>query len=140
MTTINAQTETTPVTMTANLIESGEDGIVLALAGTDYRLHLKVAVPVTSPLNRPVAGRIKARARRVDRMRCGGRFIEPVYGRPRRVQGTITGTDFASNRITVRSGGGSVFECDLTADQKAADFEIGALVGFDVERGAKFEL
>ncbi len=76
-------------------------------------------------------------AKRVDVVGHGGRFIEPVYGRPRRLQGTVVATDPNLNMITVRSR--CPFVCRLTGSQKAAAFAIGSLVGFDVEAGAVFE-
>lgn len=121
------------------LLERHGDMIVLGLSGTDYRLHLQTDGGLDADVGKPIAGRIAARARRVDRVRRGGRFVEPLYGRPRRLQGTIVATDDAANALTVRCGGACPFVCTLTAGQRAADFTVGALVGFDVERGAGFE-
>jgi len=118
------------------LIEAGPEQIVLGLPGTDYQLHLVVSGPVSGEVGGRVAGRIRAKARRVDVVRTGGRYIEPVYGRPRRVQGRIIETDVAANTITVQCGCAMV--CELMAGQKASDFSTGQLVSFDVERGATF--
>ena len=124
--------------VTGELVEIGTDTIVLGLRGTDYRLHLVVDGPVTAPLNKPLTGRITARARRVDIVGRGGRYIEPVYGRPRRLQGTVVGADAGANTLAVRCGGGSTFICSLLPDQSASDFQAGTLVALDVESGAKF--
>lgn len=119
------------------LVKIAEGLIGLNLPGTDYRLHLLVDAPVKDgELNKPIDGRIHARAKRVDIVHTGGRFIEPVYGRPRRIQGRVISTDQEANTITVNCG--TPFICHLTADQKPSDFEIGFLVSFDIERGAQF--
>ncbi len=126
-----------PAIVHGRLAERGEDRIVLTLPGTDYRLHLRVDRPIDLPLNERIAGRIFARARRVDVVGTGGRYIEPVYGRPRRLQGRITATDPQANTITVYCG--CPFVCELTANQRANQFAVGQMVSFDVERGARFE-
>ncbi|MCE9589640.1 MAG: hypothetical protein K8S99_03855 [Planctomycetes bacterium] len=117
--------------------EAKEGMIVLALPGTDYKMHLAVAGALPAVGVR-VSGRITARAKRVDVVTTGGRFIDPVLGRPRRLQGRITATDAAANTITVFCG--APFTCELTMEKKAADYHVGDLVAFDVERGAKLTL
>ena len=121
------------------LQQADERLIVLALPGSDYRLHLAVDAPVQTPVGKPVTGRIVAQARRVDVVTTGGRFIEPVYGRPRRLQGTVVETNESADTITVQCAAGGVFECRLMRPQRPTDFQRGQLVAFDVERGAKFE-
>ena len=136
---MKSQTEAAEV-VTGTLLEAHEGMVVLGLDGTDYQLHLEVAAAPDVPLKKPVTGKILAKARRVDVVGRGGRFIEPVYGRPRRLQGTVIATDDQSHTITVRCGGGCPFTCRIMESQKPADFGIGVLVGFDVERGARIEL
>jgi hypothetical protein len=124
------------------LLEAKPDSIILGLPGTDYQLHLALADPLPPELTPGptalVTGTIKAKARRMDVVRTGGRYIEPVYGRPRRVQGSIISLDASDNTIIVHCAPGCVVDCTLMAGQRAADFAIGALVSFDVERGATF--
>src|SRR5690606_12854034 len=89
-------------------------------------------------VGRRVAGRIYARAKRVDIVRVGGRYIEPVYGRPRRLQGRVVAIDAEANAIAVHCACPII--CTLTAPgQSAEQFTLGQLVSFDVERGARFE-
>jgi hypothetical protein len=119
--------------------EQGEGRIVLALPGTDYRLYLAVAGPVEPSPTGSIQGRIRARARRVDKTHGGrgGRYIEPVYGRPRRVQGRVIAVDAASNTITVLAA--CPVDCQLTSPgQRAEQFTDGDFVTFDVEPGAGF--
>lgn len=124
-------------TTTGVLSEIKDDRITLTLPGTDYRLHLAIKASIGVAAGQRITGHIHARAKRVDVVPSGGRFIEPVYGRPRRLQGSIASTDAEHNTITVRCG--AVFTCELTVNQKAGDFQHGQLVAFDVERGAWFE-
>lgn len=119
------------------LLESSEGFIVLGLPGTDYRLHLVVDQPIATEPGKRIDGRIRARARRVDVATSGGRYVEPVFGRPRRVQGRIAAVDPQANSITVHCG--CPFICELTANQRASDFPLGAIATFDVERGASFQ-
>jgi hypothetical protein len=122
------------------LLELSGEQVVVGLPGSDYRLHLVPQGKIEAVVNKPIQGRIRARARRVDATfdGRGGRYIEPVYGRPRRVQGRIVAHDTAANTITVDAACPVI--CTLVADQKAADFPPGTFVTFDVERGATFEM
>jgi hypothetical protein len=115
-----------------------KDGlIVVALPGTDYQLHLVAdAQPCTEAQGR-VRGRVIAQARRIDIVNTGGVFIEPVIGRPRRIQGKVIARDPAANTLTIKAIAPLV--CHLDALQKTEQFPIGALVSFDIERGARFE-
>jgi len=119
------------------VVEKHDGMIVLQVLGTDYLLHLVADEVKSIPLNRRVAGRIEARARRVDVVRTGGRYVEPGYGRPRRLQGRIFEIDRDANTISVLCG--PPFICHLTDPrQRAERFEEGQLVSFDVERGSRF--
>lgn len=119
------------------LLETADDRIVLGLPHTDYQIHLLTASPPADGLNKRITGKIRARAMRVDIASSGGRFIEPVYGRPRRVQGRIIATDAAANTITVAAACPVI--CELTADQQAQKLPVGAIATFDVQSGATFE-
>ncbi len=125
------------------LAERKDSSIVLALPGTDYRILLHAdAAPgsalAAAELNKPIAGTIYASAKRVDVTTTGGRFIEPLFGRPRRLQGRIIATDAARKTITIYCGAPVI--CTLMPNQKAEQFQVGQLVGFDVEKGARFEI
>jgi len=132
------QTTTKKQIVAGRLEEKSEDRIVLSLPETDYRLHLLVdQQAMAGEVGKRVAGRILARAMRVDRVRVGGRFIEPVFGRPRRLQGRVTAIDPGANTITVQCP--CPITCELSVNQKAGDFRPGELVAFDVKAGTRFE-
>jgi len=118
------------------LLNDNEGTIILGLPGTDYQIYLQTDADLGTQLNKRITGTIHARARRVDLVHTGGRYFEPVYGRPRRLQGRISSLDEATNTITVDCG--CPFVCELATGQQAANFSEGMLVSFDVERGATF--
>jgi len=67
----------------------------------------------------------------------GGRYVEPVYGRPRRVQGSVIAIDQANNAVVVDAT--IPIHCTPTDPrQKATDFQPGQFVSFDVLEGATF--
>lgn len=116
---------------------SSEDRITLFIPGTDYKLHLAVAGAIDAPLGSKVRGRVRAVARRIDVIAAGGRYIEPVEGRPRRIQGRITSVDEVNNTLTVRAAVPVI--CKTNGTQTAGSFKIDQMVSFDVEPGARFE-
>lgn len=109
--------------------------VVVSFPDTSYRLHLVPTTGVSTPVGKKVIGVIRAKARRVDVVQSGGRYVEPVQGRPRRVQGHVVSTESSTNSITVNAGVPMV--CVLTdARQSASQFEPGQFVSFDVLDGA----
>jgi hypothetical protein len=134
---MSATVSTGPV-LQGVLLESKPDTVVIGLPGTEYRLHLVTASPISAPLNKPIRGTVYARVRRVDRLPSGGKFIEPLFGRPRRIHGRISAIDADHNTITIQ--GPVPMICELTVDPRAGAFAEGDLVGCDIERGARFEI
>jgi hypothetical protein len=120
------------------LADVKEGFIVLSVPGTDYRVHLQVAAPLAAKIGDHISGTIYGSAKRIDIVPTGGRFIDPVYGRPRRLQGRITALDPVKNTISVYAG--LPFHCTIMAPQKTSGFELGQMVSFDIERGARFEV
>ena len=114
------------------------DLVELRVPGTDYRLHLVAPEHFDPTPGRKVAGVIQARARRVDIVGSGGRFLEPIYGRPRRAQGVIVGGSVDANTLEVRCGGPIIIATLTDPRQRTADFAVGQMVAFDIERGAEF--
>jgi hypothetical protein len=129
-------TATNPNHARGVLESATDDQIVFSVPGTNYQLHLKVLKAPGTPVGKRIVGTIRANARRVDRISSGGRFIEPVIGRPRRVQGRIDAVDSTGHTITVNAGVPIV--CTLMKLQHGATFAVGDLVTFDVEPGATF--
>lgn len=132
-----------PANIARGVLADEREGVIdLAVPGTDYRLSLVVAAPLgareSGMLDKKIRGVIRAQARRIDVVVTGGRFIEPVYGRPRRVQGVIVALDPGADTVTVKAHDALPIVCKTNAQQHAADFKIGQFVGFDVAPGATF--
>ena len=111
----------------------------LSFANTSYVLYLLPAAPVRAEPGDKVVGTIQARARRVDTVPSGGKFVEPVIGRPRRVQGRVVGHGSSSGQDTIIVDAGVPMHFTLTdGRQHARDFPVGDMVSFDVLDGAAF--
>ena len=111
--------------------------IKLTFPNTNYEMHLLPAGPATGQVGKRILGVVRAKARRVDVVQTGGRYVEPVYGRPRRVQGSVIAVNEGRRSIVVDAG--VPIECELSDErQKAGDFSVGQFVSFDVLEGATF--
>ena len=109
----------------------------IAFPNTSYLLYLLPTAQVTAEPGKRILGTVHARACRVDVVHTGGRYIDPLVGRPRRVQGTITAIDATSNTLTVDAA--VPVHLQLTAPgQSASDFAVGQLVSCSVLDGATF--
>lgn len=111
--------------------------VKLSFLNTNYAVHLVPAGTITTTPGKRILGMIRAKARRVDVVQTGGKYLEPVIGRPRRVQGRVIVANDGRRSIVVDAG--IPIECELTDDrQKPGDFPEGTLVSFDVLEGATF--
>lgn len=107
--------------------------INFGILNTSYELHLVPSGEIKAAKGKRLVGIISARARRIDIVGTGGQYVEPVMGRPRRVQGTV-----------IRAEGGAVvvdagipIHCTPTDSRQSADqFAPGQMVSFDVMDGA----
>ncbi|MGQ0627827.1 MAG: hypothetical protein ACT4PL_06975 [Phycisphaerales bacterium] len=122
--------------------------LVMSIPTSSYRIHLR---PLPSPESikvlpgKRLVGVITCEARRVDIVHTGGRLLEPVIGRPRRIHGSVVA--HGESTITVNCGGGAAVDsADLPVVVKLTDprnrpehFPLGTLVAFDVLEGATFE-
>ena len=133
------QTETTVSKHHAKGVLAQSDGetIVLAVPETSYQLRLVVLKAPGTALGKKISGVIRVQARRIDKVGSGGRYIEPVAGRPRRVQGSVLSVN-ASDGTFVMSAGVPVVVKPMDARQKASDFAPGDFVSFDALPGATF--
>lgn len=103
---------------------------------TNYDIHLFPEQPVTTPEGKRLVGLVRAKARRIDVVSTGGRFIEPVSGAPRRIQGVVVRSD--SGGVVVDAG--VPFHCATTDPRQRPDqFKPGDFVACDLLAGASFE-
>lgn len=121
--------ETVPATATRPAF------IKVSFPNSSYELHLVPTAPISTPPGKRILGTIHARCRRIDAVQTGGRYVEPVMGRPRRVQGSVV--KVTGDAIVVDAG--MPIHCMPTDPrQKPSDFEPGQFVSFDVLEGATF--
>jgi hypothetical protein len=124
----------------SELAEAGDDApamVTLTFANTNYELRLLATGPIRAHVGGRIVGTIRADAQRVDIVRTGGRFLEPVIGPPRRIQGTIISADNTANTLTINASVPIV--CKLTDQrQRAVAFEPGQLVACELRPGASF--
>ena len=128
---------TTPPVVSGEVDEVHADWVQVRVPGTDYRLRLVPAEGLSAVIGDKVDGVIRAQALRIDVIPAGGRYIEPVQGRPRRVQGRVIGGNVSLNEVYIKAGPGVVVT--PMAPQRAGDFSIGQMVSFDVRDGATIE-
>lgn len=111
--------------------------VTLTFANTNYESAFVAAGAVRAKPGQRIVGTIRADAQRVDIVKTGGRYFEPVYGMPRRIQGTVVTADNAANTLTINAS--VPFVCKLTDQrQRAVAFEPGQLVTCELRPGASF--
>lgn len=109
--------------------------VVVSIPDTSYEIHLIPTTPVTAGVGHRVIGKIRVSARRIDEVQSGGRYLEPVFGRPRRVQGTVIAIE--SDAVVVNAGV-PVWVQPTDSRQSPSDFHVGQFVSFDALEGATF--
>jgi hypothetical protein len=109
--------------------------IVVSYPNTSYQIHLIPARPVTSEVGKRIIGTIRAKARRIDTVNTGGRYVEPVYGRPRRIQGSVIAI---TGDAVVVDATMPIHITPTDPRQKPGDFQVGDFVSFDALEGATF--
>jgi hypothetical protein len=133
------QTKPNPARARGVLLEKTPETIVFNKPGTDYRLHLTTLSPINAEPGDRVVGTIRIKAaKRFDVVRTGGRYIEPLYGQPRHIQGDVVAIDASNNTITVNAV--MPFVVTLAPTQQASDFEVGQFVGGNVRSDAAFSV
>ncbi len=109
--------------------------IRFGIPNTNYELHLRPEGQIAARVGGRLVGVVKAQSRRIDVVQTGGEYIEPVYGRPRRVQGTVRAVNGGA---VVVDAGLPIHLVPTDARQKAEQFQPGQFVSCDVLDGATF--
>jgi len=110
--------------------------IKFLVPNTSYELHLLPAGEIHAQPGKRLVGVIRVKARRIDAVGTGGQFVEPVFGRPRRVQGTVIR---AESGAVVVDAGVPIHVTPTDERQSPDQFQPGTLVSMDVLDGATFE-
>ena len=133
-------TDTQPEALARGILDSVTDQeMVLAVPHTEYRLHLVPTVPAGEfdrYVGKHIKGVIEAVALRIHPARSGGRFIEPVWGAPRIVAGTVCAVDADTRRVLVDVS--VPMWVTAPAGQDVAALQEGELVNFYVRSGTSF--
>jgi len=114
------------------VVESFESGIVtLKVPGSNYRNSFAVSPEHAAGMTAGsrVRGTILAPAWKVDEVELGGNYVEPLFGRPRRMQGTILAINTGANELTVQVGYEATVH--LPEKYKASEYKVGQRVGWD---------
>lgn len=135
--TASSTSPTTPPVIAGVIDAIGEGYVQVKLPGTDYRLRLVPQGLSGLEVGDKIQGTVRAQALRIIVIPAGGRYVEPVQGRPRRVQGRVVGGNVNTNEIYVKAG--PTLAITPLAPQRAQDFAIGQMLSFDVRSGATLE-
>ncbi|MFG0244261.1 MAG: hypothetical protein ACF8R9_15880 [Phycisphaerales bacterium JB054] len=109
----------------------------LGFPNTSYKLDLIPEGDVVGTPGKRIEGTVHAQAARIDSIGGGGRFVEPVFGTPRRVQGRVIAVNAETNEVIVSAG--VPFHLHPTDPrQKATDFAEGQMITCGVKGGAVF--
>lgn len=122
------------------LEEIADDILVLKVPGTNYKLQLKAAGSASSITAKPgkrIKGIIHAKAMRMHNVKAGGKFIEPVWGEPRIVNGVVLAIDESKNRLLVDVS--LPMWVEVYEGQQAQQFAVGQMVNFYVQSAMEFE-
>jgi hypothetical protein len=124
------------------IIKSASNGqVIFQPANTNYEMHLKVGDDAPpAPSDRPFDAIIRITARKVWTVPTGGNFIEPIFGRPRIIQGRVKWLD--DRTLLVHAG--TNFVVEMPASAQAVDLangaiEIGAMVNVTALSGATIQ-
>jgi hypothetical protein len=122
------------------IVDSVQDRLVtLRVPDRNYANTFTLGGSVLAPIpGTRVRGTIHAPAWKIDRVELGGNYVEPLLGRPRRMQGTILAVNAAANELTVQVGYEAVVK--LPDRCKASDYQVGQRVGWDNIEIPTFEL
>ena len=111
------------------MVESCENGqVTLKVLGQNYRNAFAYAGDAIAPGSR-VGGTISCSAYKAEAVSDGGNYVEPLRGRPRRMQGRVLEQHLADNTLTVEVG--YPVQVKLPAHQAAAAFAVGSRIGWD---------
>ena len=96
--------------------------VIFSPAGGSYEMHL-VCPGFSRPLDTPIQGVVRVKARKIYTVPSGGLFVTPIFGSPRIIQGRIRALDEKS--MVLHAGGNIVV--DFPVDDDAFDLANGPL-------------
>ena len=104
--------------------------VTLRMPGKNYRNCFQLPPNAPAPsVGQRITGTILAPAWKVDVVTAGGNYVEPLMGRPRRMQGAVVAIDGPRNQLTVEVGYPVIVQ--LPPSAKATHFTVGSRIGWD---------
>ena len=100
----------------------GATGIVFKPTGTSYELFLE-GTGYDGPMNIPVELVVTVQGRKLWTVPSGGNFIEPIFGKPRTIQGRVKAIE--GQVLIVQAG--IPLHVQLPASDSAVDLNNGAV-------------
>ncbi len=120
------------------IVDSVNDGLVtLKTPNSNYRNTFRFSGSIPSAGSN-VVGRIYANARKAEAVSLGGNYVEPLFGRPRRMQGMVLEQLPDRNELRVQTG--YEVTVKLPENQAAAAFPVGTHVGWDNGEWPEFRM
>lgn len=120
------------------LLEKSDEKVVVGIGGTNYQIHLVPTKPVSTEAGKRVSGTIALDVWKVDYVESGGAYIEPVYGRPRRIQGRVIDTNEGTNTVVIE-----VIDTPMVAKipgmEPVSRIKVGQLLAVEVRDGSTFD-
>jgi hypothetical protein len=127
--------------LAAGKVSAVRDGkVVFVPASTNYELEL-VCPGYAGPVNKPVKGVVRVRARKIWTVPSGGNFITPIFGPPKIIQGRVRALD--RGMLVVQAGTPITVELpddDIVYDLANGPITTGVMVNVTAFAGATFEL
>lgn len=127
-----------PAVAQLRLVAHADNHVELSIPATSYRLRLASSSPISQPLGKRIPGIVRCNVWKVDLVSAGGDYIEPVFGKPRRIQGHVIAK--SADSIVIRVCGTPFLgilsdHCKLTPDL----IPIGSRVGMDITGDPSFD-
>lgn len=105
------------------------DLVTLKTPNANYRNTFKCSSAADLIVGKRVAGSVHAPARKIEAVSQGGNYVEPLFGRPRRMQGLVLRQNAMDNSLIVRTAYETTVR--LPPQQQASDYPMGSRVGWD---------
>ena len=106
-----------------------DDQVTVLVPGTNYRSTFKYAGSAPLQVGQRVTAVVHAPALKIEVVSDGGNYVEPLFGRPRRMQGRVVEQHPKTSELLVQAG--YPVRVKLPHGQTVAEFPVGSRVGWD---------
>jgi hypothetical protein len=123
------------------IVEARDGIVVFQPENTTYELHLATQGVYDGPINRPIEGLIRVKARKAWTVTSGGLWVAPIAGRPRTIQGRVRLIE--GNQLVLHAGTPFLVdlpEGDATLSLLTGPIALNHMVNVVAFPGSRFEL